>query len=36
MLLTEIGQVKPTDTIIIHSAAGGVGTSLIQLALHRV
>lgn len=35
MLLTEIGQVKPTDTIIIHSAAGGVGTALIQLALHR-
>ncbi|MBD8027678.1 zinc-binding alcohol dehydrogenase family protein [Ureibacillus sp. Re31] len=32
MLLHEIGQVKATDTIVIHSAAGGVGSMLIQLA----
>lgn len=32
MLLHEIGQVKPTDTIVIHSAAGGVGSMLTQLA----
>ncbi|MGD6802686.1 quinone oxidoreductase family protein [Rossellomorea vietnamensis] len=32
ILLHEIGQVKETDTIAIHSAAGGVGSMLIQLA----
>ncbi|TYR77053.1 zinc-binding dehydrogenase [Rossellomorea vietnamensis] len=32
ILLHEIGQVKETDTIVIHSAAGGVGSMLIQLA----
>ena len=32
MLLHEIGQVKKTDTIVIHSAAGGVGSMLVQLA----
>lgn len=32
MLLHEIGQVQITDTIVIHSAAGGVGSMLIQLA----
>lgn len=32
MLLHELGQVKTTDTIVIHSAAGGVGSMLIKLA----
>ena len=32
MLLHEIGQVQPSDTIVIHSAAGGVGSMLVQLA----
>lgn len=32
MLLHEIGQVRTTDTIVIHSAAGGVGSMLVQLA----
>jgi NADPH:quinone reductase len=32
ILLHEIGQVKKSDTIVIHSAAGGVGSMLIQLA----
>ena len=32
MLLHEIGQVKQTDTIVVHSAAGGVGSMLVQLA----
>lgn len=32
MLLHEIGQVKLDDTIVIHSAAGGVGSMLVQLA----
>lgn len=32
MLLHELGQVKTTDTIVIHSAAGGVGSMLVQLA----
>ena len=32
MLLHEIGHVKETDTIVIHSAAGGVGSMLVQLA----
>ncbi|WP_100407794.1 quinone oxidoreductase family protein [Bacillus solitudinis] len=32
MLLHEIGQVEKTDTIVIHSAAGGVGSVLVQLA----
>lgn len=32
MLLHEIGQVRPSDTIVIHSAAGGVGSMLVQLA----
>lgn len=31
-LLHDIGQVKETDTIVIHSAAGGVGSMLVQLA----
>ncbi|WP_137789242.1 zinc-binding dehydrogenase [Bacillus sp. E(2018)] len=32
ILLHEIGQVKKTDTIVVHSAAGGVGSMLLQLA----
>ncbi|QPC45878.1 quinone oxidoreductase family protein [Mangrovibacillus cuniculi] len=32
ILFYEIGQVKTTDTIVIHSAAGGVGSMLVQLA----
>lgn len=32
LLLHEIGQVKKSDTIVIHSAAGGVGSMLVQLA----
>jgi NADPH2:quinone reductase len=32
MLLHEIVQVKKTDTIVIHSAAGGVGSMLVQFA----
>ncbi|RSD28681.1 quinone oxidoreductase family protein [Mesobacillus subterraneus] len=32
VLLFEIGQVQKTDTIVIHSAAGGVGSMLVQLA----
>lgn len=32
ILLHEIGQIKNTDTIVIHSAAGGVGSMLVQLA----
>lgn len=40
ILLFEIGQVKKSDTIVIHSAAGGVGSMLIQLAkiagIHKI
>lgn len=32
ILLYEVGQVQKTDTIVIHSAAGGVGSMLVQLA----
>ncbi|APH06531.1 quinone oxidoreductase family protein [Bacillus weihaiensis] len=32
ILFYEIGQVKKADTIVIHSAAGGVGSMLVQLA----
>ncbi|WP_432363186.1 quinone oxidoreductase family protein [Sporosarcina sp. UB5] len=32
ILFYEIGQVQKTDTIVIHSAAGGVGSMLVQLA----
>lgn len=32
ILIHEIAQVKKTDTIVIHSAAGGVGSMLVQLA----
>ncbi|MEI2354917.1 quinone oxidoreductase family protein [Mesobacillus zeae] len=32
MVLYEIGQVQKPDTIVIHSAAGGVGSMLVQLA----
>ncbi|UOE92645.1 zinc-binding dehydrogenase [Alkalihalobacillus sp. LMS39] len=32
ILLYEIGQVQKTDTIVVHSAAGGVGSVLVQLA----
>ena len=32
MLLHEIGQVSENDVIVIHSAAGGVGSTLVQLA----
>jgi NADPH:quinone reductase len=31
MLVQKIGQVQPTNTVIVHSAAGGVGSMLIQL-----
>lgn len=32
LLLHDIGQVKKSDTIVVHSGAGGVGSMLIQLA----
>ncbi|KMJ60034.1 quinone oxidoreductase [Bacillus sp. LL01] len=32
ILICEIGQVRKTDTIVVHSAAGGVGSMLVQLA----
>lgn len=32
LLLHEIGNVQSTDTVVIHSAAGGVGSMLVQLA----
>lgn len=32
MLLHDIAQVTPNDTIVIHSAAGGVGSMLTQFA----
>lgn len=32
LLIHEIGQVKESDTIVIYSAAGGVGSMLVQLA----
>lgn len=32
ILLHEIAQVKKEDTIVIHSASGGVGSMLVQLA----
>lgn len=32
ILLHEIGQVKKSDTVVIHSAAGGVGSMLVQFA----
>lgn len=32
MLLHEIGQITKTDVLVIHSAAGGVGSMLVQLA----
>ena len=32
ILIHDIGQVNETDTIVIHSAAGGVGSMLVQLA----
>ena len=33
-LLYEIAKVKPDETVLIHAAASGVGTSLIQLCGH--
>lgn len=32
MLLHEIGQITKTDVLVIHSAVGGVGSMLVQLA----
>ncbi len=32
ILIENIGQVQPKDTIVIHSASGGVGSMLIQMA----
>lgn len=32
ILLHEIGQIQKPDTIVIHSAAGGAGSMLVQLA----
>ncbi|RKL66240.1 quinone oxidoreductase [Salipaludibacillus neizhouensis] len=32
ILLHEIGQIQKSDSIVIHSAAGGVGSMLVQLA----
>ncbi len=32
ILLYEIGQIQKSDCIVIHSAAGGVGSMLVQLA----
>lgn len=31
----EMVQLHPGDVVLIHSAAGGVGTALLQLALHK-
>lgn len=31
-LLTEIARIEPGESIVVHSAAGGVGTTAIQLA----
>jgi NADPH:quinone reductase len=40
ILLHEIGQVNKSDTIVIHSAAGGVGSMLIQMSklagIHKI
>src|SRR5690606_18120031 len=32
ILLNQIGEVQKEDTIVVHSAAGGVGTMLVKLA----
>ena len=32
ILLNQIGEVKKSDTIVVHSAAGGVGSILVRLA----
>lgn len=32
ILLNQIGEVEKNDTIVVHSAAGGVGTMLVRLA----
>lgn len=32
ILLNQIGEVQKNDTIVVHSAAGGVGTMLVRLA----
>ncbi|MDZ7700161.1 MAG: zinc-binding dehydrogenase [Deltaproteobacteria bacterium] len=29
--LHEVGHLKPSDTVLVHSAAGGVGTALLHL-----
>lgn len=34
ILLNQIGEVQKNDTIVVHSAAGGVGTMLVRLAKH--
>lgn len=34
ILLKQIGDVQKEDTIVVHSAAGGVGTMLVKLAKH--
>lgn len=31
-LLTQVGQLAPGDKVVVHAAAGGVGTTAIQLA----
>ena len=33
-LLTELAKLKKGETVLIHSAAGGIGTTAIQLAKH--
>jgi NADPH:quinone reductase len=32
LLIHEIGEVEKSDTVVVHSAAGGVGSMLVQLA----
>lgn len=32
MLLARVGQIEPSETVLVHAAAGGVGTTAIQMA----
>jgi len=32
--LFEMERIRPTDSVLIHAAAGGVGTAAVQLAKH--
>ncbi|KPV45093.1 quinone oxidoreductase family protein [Alicyclobacillus ferrooxydans] len=31
-LLTEVGRLAPSETVLVHAAAGGIGTTVIQMA----